>query len=99
MVEDIDYPKNMMPPTAYDLPQFPQNNLKAYQVLSAINGIYHLDLDLKEELSAYGNGVYISIVTIKNKNDYHLLISKDGISYKLIKMSNNVTGFLTDVFF
>ena len=99
LTEDIRYDKNIMPPIAYDLPQFPQNNIKAYQVLSKINQSHHLGLELKEELSASGNGVYISIVTIKNKNDYHLLISRDGFNYQLIKMPENVTGFLMDMFF
>jgi len=99
LIEDINYPANRMPPAAYDLPQFPQNNIKAYQVLSALNESHHLGLELKEELSAHGNGIYISIVTIKGKNDYHLLASKDGVNYQLIEMPRNVTSFLTDVFF
>ena len=99
LIEDIDYPANRMPPAAYDLPQFPQNNIKAYQVLSALNESHHLGLELKEELSAYGNGVYISVVPIRDKNDYHLFVSKDGVNYQLVKMPRNVVGFLTDVFF
>jgi len=97
LTESISYSGNV--PIAYNLPEFPQNNIKAYQVLLAINNFYHLDLDLQGELTAFGNDSYIGVFTKKNTYDYYMIISKDKVTYQIIRLPTNVTGFLTDIFF
>jgi hypothetical protein len=97
LTEEINYQGTT--PIAYNLPQFPHDNLEAYRVLSKINANASLKLNLSENLASYGNKTYIGLVTIKNKDDYHFLISKDGESYQLIKVPSSITNFFADIFF
>lgn len=97
LIEEINYKGTA--PIAYNLPQFPSYNLEAYRVLSEINSSMFLKLNLSKRLTAYGNETYIGLVTMKNKDDYHFFISKDGKSYQLIKVPFNITNFFVDIFF
>lgn len=97
LTEEVNY--QGLKPVAYNLPQFPYGNIKAYNVLSKISTDANLHFNLKKELSSSGDGIYIGVITIKDKADYYFLTSTDSKSYKLIQVPFNVTNFMVDIFF
>ena len=84
---DLDFDKII--PVAYDIPCFPDNNLKAYEQLVKIIESNKLKIKLDKGLTAYGNGIYLGI--FKNQqNHYSVISSVNGKDYTVSDIPNNI---------
>mgnify|MGYP003466305270 CR=1 FL=1 len=83
---------NKLIPYAYNLPCYPEDNLKAYNVLNKIVESNNLNIYLSPTLTTYGAGVYIGVFMDYSK--YSVIKSEDGIHYSISSLAAQVTNSL-----
>lgn len=71
---------------------YPNINRKSFKVLKNIVQTNKLLISLGIPLSTYGDGKYVGIFSRANR--YYIIISLDGIHYKIHELSSNVTDSL-----